>query len=82
MKDEDCIQFAQDNPHKKGSAAYNRYERYKVAETIKMFRLINNDSINRYRDWQYAINHKCATNLSPVSLRITILDEDTFVLYF
>ena len=79
MKDEDCIQFTLTNPHKRDSAAYERYEKYKFAQTIRMFRLINKDSINRYRDWQYVINHKCAIKLNPVSLRITILNEDTLI---
>ena len=79
MGEEECIQFAQANPHKRGTTAYDKYEGYKGAQTIKMFRLMNKDAINRYKDWQYAIDHKCVTRLGPVSLTITIYDGGTLV---
>jgi hypothetical protein len=76
MSENDCIFFEDSNPHKQGSASYNRYEAFKKSQSLGQFYSLNRDAQLRYKDWQYAVDRKCISRLGSVTLKILIYDHE------
>ena len=76
MSENDCIFFEDSNPHRQGSASYNRYETFKKSQSLGQFYLLNQDAQLRYKDWQYAVDRKCISRLGHMTLKIRIYEDE------
>jgi hypothetical protein len=74
-----CIHFRAANPHKEGSAPYQRYETYKQARDLQQFIALNPSAKHRCKDWPYALDHACVTRLGLAALNISIYDRGWLV---